>query len=250
MSTESFANADDMVREQLSWLDAPFIAECLQRNNEQQIDVIRFDVAPVTKKGENYCSDLYRVSIEFSKTFRCNNDAVHSSVSNVYIYAVANDVMCDFPCSLFSVFFFLFCVCVQTDHCNVIVKAALGGDVGFHAMIEVNAYEKEMEMYELILPRLKVLLHNAGIEQQMFADTIFVHKPQKAILFEDLSVKQYRTNSSKDGFDLIHTHAILSKLAEFHAAAAVLQEQQPNIYAKFKHGKHRIDSNHPYPCIQ
>lgn len=113
---------------------------------------------------------------------------------------------------------------------------AVTGESAFDKLTELNVYEKEMEMYEKILPQLKTLLHKAGANRKIFADTIYVSKLHKAILLEDLSLKGYRSNSVKDGFDMAHAKAILSRLAKFHGAAAVLQEQQPDVYANFKHG--------------
>lgn len=127
---------------------------------------------------------------------------------------------------------------MTTSQCSLIVKAALSGEAELVALNVMNVYEKEMEMYEIILPQLTVLLHRIDENRQMFADTIFVYKCQKAILLEDLSVKGFRVNADKNGFDVTHTKAILSRLAKFHGAAAVLQEQQPDIYRNFKHGEH------------
>lgn len=123
----------------------------------------------------------------------------------------------------------------NTIACDFIIKVALVGDSA-NSLNELNVYDKEMEMYEKILPQLKTLLHKAGANRKIFADTIYVSKPHKAILFEDLSIKGYRSKSGKDGFDMQHAKAILSRLAKFHGAAAVLQEQQPDIFKNFQHG--------------
>lgn len=116
------------------------------------------------------------------------------------------------------------------------MKIAVSGETALDSLNELNVYEKEMEMYEKILPQLKVLLHKAGANRKIFADTIYVSKSHQAILFEDLSIKGYRNKCGKDGFDMVHSKAILSKLAKFHGAATVLRDQHPDIYKNFKHG--------------
>lgn len=113
---------------------------------------------------------------------------------------------------------------------------AVSGESAFEALTELNVYDKEMEMYEKILPQLKGLLLKAGANRKIFADTIYVSQSHKAILFEDLSIKGYRSKCDRDGFDMTHAKAILSRLAKFHAAGAVLQEQHPDIYRSFNHG--------------
>lgn len=129
---------------------------------------------------------------------------------------------------------------------DFIIKIAVSGESAFEALTALNVYDKEMEMYEKILPQLKTLLHKAGANRKIFADTIYVSNVHKAILFEDLSIKGYRSKCGSDGFDMTHTKAILSRLAKFHAAAAVLQEQQPDIYRNFKHGKlSKSSRSHP-----
>lgn len=114
---------------------------------------------------------------------------------------------------------------------------ALSGESAVGALNELDVTEKEMEMYETILPQLKVLLRSADASGKMFADTIYVSKLHKAILLEDLSVDGYHSKNVKDGFGMTHAKAILSTLAKYHAAASVLQEHQPDVYKNFKHGK-------------
>lgn len=121
--------------------------------------------------------------------------------------------------------------------CNIIIKMALSGESAVGALNELNVYEKEMEMYETILPQLKLLLRTVDVCGKMFADTIYVSKSHKAILLEDLSIDGYYSKNEKDGFGMAHAKAILTTLANFHAAASVLQEHQPDVYKNFKHGR-------------
>lgn len=102
----------------------------------------------------------------------------------------------------------------------------------------MDVYDKEMEMYEKILPQLKIMLNDINEnDEQIFANTIHVSQVHNAILFEDLTAKDYGIRATKDGFDLIQAKMILSKLATFHALCATLQDKQPNVFENFKHGK-------------
>lgn len=49
------------------WLDALFLQKCLQRINDgREINVIDFQVAGATNKGENYAGELVRVTVRFT----------------------------------------------------------------------------------------------------------------------------------------------------------------------------------------
>ncbi|KAJ6636145.1 hypothetical protein Bhyg_14732, partial [Pseudolycoriella hygida] len=114
-------------------------------------------------------------------------------------------------------------------------------DDGVLLLNDLNVYEKELEMYEQILPKLRRLLDNAGHNGELFAATMYVSFSKKAIVFEDLAQKAYKIPSSKSGMDMIHTKVFLKKLAKFHATCAVLEEQQPGVFKNFQNGKETND---------
>lgn len=117
-----------------------------------------------------------------------------------------------------------------------IIKTELDSGFSFDKLNAMHIYDKELEMYENILPKLEHLLGKLNDKSKTFAKTIYVCKAHKAIVFEDLSLSGYSVRSIK-GFDMTHTKMVLSKLAKFHGMNAVLQEQHPDIFQNFKHGK-------------
>lgn len=121
---------------------------------------------------------------------------------------------------------------------NIIVKTSLQGDLAFDILTSCNVYEKEIEFYEVIAQAVRKLLQKANDNDQILAETFSVSKKNNAMLFEDLTLKGYRISSVKRGFDKTETQMILSKIAKLHAAGAVLQEQNPNMFANFKHGEY------------
>lgn len=94
-------------------------------------------------------------------------------------------------------------------------------------------YEQEMEMYDLILPKLTKLI---GGKEKLFANTIYVSHEHDTIIFEDLNDSGYCIDKEKNGYDLNHTKLILIKLAKFHAASAVLDENEPMTFNNFQTG--------------
>lgn len=63
---------------QLKWLDRLFLQECLQRINDNKlINVVSFNVAPATQKGENFNSDIFRVNVHFTDDKSNGNNQVN-----------------------------------------------------------------------------------------------------------------------------------------------------------------------------
>lgn len=122
----------------------------------------------------------------------------------------------------------------------MIIKLALPDTTAAaHFLCELNLCEKEMEMYETILPRMQTLLRKANFPRKICANTYFVSKTHQAMVLEDLVVAGYRMDTNKAGFDTDHAEMVLTNLARFHAAGAVLQEIQPDIFRNFQNGKTR-----------
>lgn len=97
-----------------------------------------------------------------------------------------------------------------------IVKSAFEDTFLMSIMNQVNVYEKEQEMYQCILPKLRIILDNAGHRGELFAGTMYVSFSKKAIVFEDLTQKGYKMPMSARGLDFLHTKILLKKLAKFH----------------------------------
>lgn len=97
-----------------------------------------------------------------------------------------------------------------------IIKTAVEDNFGLLILNELNVYEKELEMYQCVLPQLRMLLDNAGHRGELFAGTMYVSFSKKAIVFEDLTQKGYKMPMSAEGLDLKHSKILLKKLAKFH----------------------------------
>nr|XP_016927182.2 uncharacterized protein LOC108007923 [Drosophila suzukii] len=103
------------------------------------------------------------------------------------------------------------------------------GDV----LIHYGVYTREMEIYESILPQLADMVRKELKDpRKLFAATMDVDRKRDSIIFEDMSLDHYKVACRRKKLDLEHTHLVLEKLASFHAAASVLAERQPGIFAK------------------
>lgn len=97
-----------------------------------------------------------------------------------------------------------------------IIKTAIEDNFGLAVLNELNVYGKELEMYQCVLPKLRMLLDNAGHRGELFAGTMYVSFSKKAIVFEDLTQKGYKMPLSANGLDMTHSKILLKKLAKFH----------------------------------
>lgn len=119
---------------------------------------------------------------------------------------------------------------------NFIVKVPYESGFGLDLLAQMHVYDKELEMYEQILPRLTTMLRKHDIVEDIFARTINVSYSKKAIVFEDLSLKGYRMADRSGGLDETHAKMLLRKLAIYHAACAQLGQTDRSAYRNFQFG--------------
>lgn len=121
----------------------------------------------------------------------------------------------------------------------MIIKTALTAPgIAVDSLLAHNVYDKEMEFYRKIVPQINHLLSRLSDPHALVAETFGVCNANKAMLFEDLTMKGYRLASIKNGFSLADARIVLRKLAIFHGCCSVLQANQPNIFANYKHGQY------------
>lgn len=126
----------------------------------------------------------------------------------------------------------------NTKSLNLILKTALAGEFAFDTLSQYNVYDKEIDFYKRIAPQIKNLAKKLNESDQLLPETFGVCEVNKTILFEDLTLKGYRLTPVHRGFDIESAKAVLKKTAILHACNAFLQQEQPDIFANFKHGNY------------
>lgn len=121
----------------------------------------------------------------------------------------------------------------------MIVKTAVTGELALETLCANNIYNKEIEFYTNIAPKINQELAKLNDDSQLIASPYGVCNTNRAIIFEDLSTKEYGISSVCRGFNFDEATFVLKKAAIFHAVNAVLQENQPDIFEHFKHGTFR-----------
>lgn len=120
---------------------------------------------------------------------------------------------------------------------DIIVKAAVAGELALKFMTASDVYNKEIEFYNKIAPKINNTLRKWNESSQLLAESYGVSKEHGTIVFEDLKTKNYCISSIFRGFNFDEAKAVLEKAATFHAINAVMQEEEPDIFENFKYGK-------------
>ncbi|EDW91443.1 uncharacterized protein LOC6530850 [Drosophila yakuba] len=114
-----------------------------------------------------------------------------------------------------------------------IVKEALTESVPqAKVFLEYDVYNREMDMYEFMLPKMKQLLLEVGLTGKFTADTIFVDREYSTVILEDLAEYNYVNADRVKQLDLAHTKLTLELLAKFHAASIVVKQRHPELLTK------------------
>ncbi|KAH8242918.1 hypothetical protein KR032_003027 [Drosophila birchii] len=113
---------------------------------------------------------------------------------------------------------------------SYILKQAVPSDAA-HGWIfeEYDVYNRELEMYDVVLPKMSQILEEAGFTDKLMAKVITVDRSRTIMILEDLAPLRYTNADRLKQLDLTHTKLVLDMLAKFHAAAIVLNQREPDL---------------------
>lgn len=119
-----------------------------------------------------------------------------------------------------------------------VLKTMLDDDKGGKLVNELCLFPKEMEMYRTFLPAFEKLYKDVGWDIRMAPKCLYTEKKDKRIniVFEDMTRMNFKNLDRLDGCDMTHMEQVLKKLAEFHAASAVYEEQHGAYPDDFQYG--------------
>ncbi|TMW48479.1 hypothetical protein DOY81_006442 [Sarcophaga bullata] len=180
------------------WLTDSYLEDVLKIYlNDDKVKIQNVDIKPATANGDNYASVMSRIKVKFIGSKQRKEP---EEVTFIMKYSYESDPF--------------------------VAKIMAGYDV----------YNTEMKMYEKILPQLADILQQVGDTEKLFAKTLKVDFDKSAIIFEDLTVRNYVLADRLKGLDNVHACMVMKKLAKFHAAAAVLNQKLNGELEKFDHG--------------
>ncbi|XP_017082092.2 LOW QUALITY PROTEIN: uncharacterized protein LOC108115247 [Drosophila eugracilis] len=97
---------------------------------------------------------------------------------------------------------------------------------------EYDVYNRELEMYDVVLPKMAKILQEANFNDKLMAEAIIVDRDRTIMILEDLAPLRYMNADRVKQLDMTHTKLVLDMLAKFHAAAIVLNQREPNLLSQ------------------
>ena len=99
-----------------------------------------------------------------------------------------------------------------------------------------DVQNKEMEMYEKILPKFSKLLEAVNEDSDFFPKVIAVNRVLQVIVLEDLAERKFKMADRLKGLDLDHILMTLRKLARMHAASVMVHSENPKAFSHLDTG--------------
>ncbi|XP_054081386.1 uncharacterized protein LOC105208420 isoform X2 [Zeugodacus cucurbitae] len=120
---------------------------------------------------------------------------------------------------------------------HYVVKTSFETDEFSRKLMEpYDIFNREMSIYQNVLPRLNALLRGIGDQEKIFADTIAVDRERSALIFEDLNVREFVMPNRLVGLNMTLAKIVLRKIAKMHASSAVLNEREGGCLETFDRG--------------
>lgn len=182
-----------------SWLTEQYMENVLRKyRQDPTLKVKRMTVQQCGGKGDSYASMMYRVGTFY-------NCMDHPETTNFGSYVI------------------------KTLPSHELAKEKLGQG-------HYNVQQKEMEIYQNVLPKFKRILKSVGEHGNIFPKALSIDHVNEVIVLEDLMEKNFTMNDRTMGLDLKHTQMALKKLASMHACSIVMMEKNPKVFANFDIG--------------
>ncbi|KAJ9589203.1 hypothetical protein L9F63_028013 [Diploptera punctata] len=182
----------------LSWLSKTFLEKVLKTSEQDDdIQVTKYDFGRATADGDNYTSVMYRVKVHY--TTRGHS---HSR--------------------------------------SFVIKTLPTAELMAQMVKEGKVFERESEAISKITPSVYDILRKApgdqNSQQPFAAKCIYsqLEYPDIIIVLEDLKEQGFRMPERTEGLEMDHCLLVLRTLAKYHAATAVLYEQNPELFEPFK----------------
>lgn len=212
-----------------TWLNKKYLQKALQKTQKYDINIESFEIDETDEK--QYHGGIHRIRVKFRSTER--NEVFDFSISGLH----------------FSIGFLKF---IQNNFWKIItlhpqvlekcifVKSTTSNAFIYNFLNTAGAYNKEIDFYSNVAENLHQIMLKIDLYSDIFVKSLHIDRERQALFLADLSPLKYQTVPLRPGLNFDQTKAILCKLAQFHAASAVLCSQNPTIFDSFKHGDSSI----------
>ncbi|XP_046431327.1 uncharacterized protein LOC124185048 [Neodiprion fabricii] len=182
-----------------TWLNSSYVQAVLRKaEKDDSVEVTSMTVKPATAKGDNYTSDMHRITLVLSRISEGRE---------------------------------------LTETRSLIAKLAPQGGTREEMISEAGFFAVEMSMMSETLPIMQRILTKAGKTATLAARCLHVEyeKPVHLIV-EDLAPAGFRMADRQAGLDLDHCLLAIRNLAIFHASSVALVEKDLKIVSKYTRG--------------
>ncbi|XP_046749907.1 uncharacterized protein LOC124413404 [Diprion similis] len=180
-----------------TWLDTDYVQRILRKaGKDESIQVSSITVKPATAKGDNYTSDMHRVSAVLTRIMKGHN---------------------------------------VTETKSFIAKIAPQGARG-EMISKARYFETEMAVMSETLPLMNNLLAEVGTTPLAAQCLHVQYQDPVHLIIEDLTPEAFRMADRLAGLDLDHCLLAIRNLAIFHASSVALTEKNPEAVTKYKEG--------------
>ena len=104
-----------------------------------------------------------------------------------------------------------------------------------------NIFELEQKMFETIIPQFEQMYEKAGLSIKFGARSYKLNTEEGNLLLEDLKPYGFKNADRLKCLDMVHTKAVLKKLAQYHAASANRTITEGPYEEKFLVGSYKED---------
>ncbi|XP_052840985.1 uncharacterized protein LOC128255423 [Drosophila gunungcola] len=116
---------------------------------------------------------------------------------------------------------------------SYILKQAVSSDAPQAKLFEeYDVYNRELEMYDVVLPKMAKILREADFNEKLMAEAIIVDRERTIMILEDLAPLRYTNADRVKQLDMAHTKLVLDMLAKFHASAIILNQREPDLLSR------------------
>lgn len=171
------------------WLDKDFIEKALKSEGESSVKVVSYNVTNATASGDNYMSDMYRVTVHVTRGSRAEVTSIIVKCSR----EPENLTQTLRERNVFDREIYTFTLILPSLH-RLLSNISLAN-------------------YQPISPNL--LYTVSGL-------------PQHVIVLEDLKAQDFKMAERTLRLDLKHSLLVMKQIGRYHAASAVLQETTPD----------------------
>ncbi|XP_059621269.1 uncharacterized protein LOC132264937 [Phlebotomus argentipes] len=186
----------ELVEEVPRFLNEAYIEGLVKKvENSERVKVEKYELKPVTKKGNHYASVMVRIIVNYVV-----EATKHKRVSLI----------------------------LKTTYDE---KSNDAETVNF--MKEFDVHSREMTMYRHILDGFHSLLATINDNTVFSAKRYTEDISTNTMVFEDLLERGYSCPNRIERLDMNHAKLALGKLAKFHATSIIYREKNPQAYATF-----------------